>query len=624
MKSLKILLELVMFPLLFISTVWLVFFRFIKNHSNLKGRVLLGMMLFVFGTHSYAIVLDRDDFPDVSVQDNFNGGQFILALDDFGQAHDEFIEHNAGYKEYYSKKMAKIEDGKMPIPRDEWVYKTYSFGKQNANRNIQIKFSATLTGGWNPTGDYLWIWSSDTYHKFYATGGDGSRDVTISSSYDATLDSNGNVQVWISPKTDDDDKIAKIDYVRIDLESTDGYVDYYSDKPRSDSINGQLVVAKKQWVYKTYDFGTEYANQTVIVEFSAELTKRWERNDDYFWAWASSEYHAYYSNGNFSDTITKSFSAKLDANGKVQVWLSPRTNSSREISKINYVKIYKIDTDGYVGYNDPSSIYTSGGKLVIPQKEWAHKQYNFGKENAYGCITVDFSALLTKGWESTGDYFEAYVNGYHPFYADDADGQKDIILTKMFTTKLDANGIADVWLSPRTDQSEEIAKVDYFKINLGNPEGYIGYYNPQSICVANSRIIVPQKEWIYKTYDFGTSRANQDVSIKFSADLTGGWNPTGDYLWTWSSGTYHKFYATGGNGSSDVHISGAYTGTLDANGKLQVWISPITDAVSKIAKIDFVEISDSTNIDADLKLTEYAAPFVRTMMVLMLLRLMCW
>ncbi|SFV55217.1 internalin, putative [hydrothermal vent metagenome] len=47
---------------------------------------------------------------------------------------------------------------------------------------------------------------------------------------------------------------------------------------------------------------------------------------------------------------------------------------------------------------------------------------------------------------------------------------------------------------------------------------------------------------------------------------------------------------------------------MDSYGKFTVYISPQTNDSSEIAKIDFVEINDNTNIDADLKLSEYADP----------------
>lgn len=109
--------------------------------------------------------------------------------------------------------------------------------------------------------------------------------------------------------------------------------------------------------------------------------------------------------------------------------------------------------------------------------------------------------------------------------------------------------------------------------------------------------------WKGKTYSFGSSNANQSVTIEFDMWAVGGWEGSGsniDYFYVWADGVYLYQSTIPGttDGSTNVvykHFS--FTSNTDNNGDLVLWVLQNVSAIgSEKAHLDNFTITSSTGL----------------------------
>jgi len=98
--------------------------------------------------------------------------------------------------------------GWMVIDRDTTARKDYNFGTNYANKTVTIEVGYWVPYSWE-SSDKFRVRTNGTWHNYYNEG--GYEVITL----DVPLDSNGKLDFRLRPVTDDDDKIAYVNYVKI-------------------------------------------------------------------------------------------------------------------------------------------------------------------------------------------------------------------------------------------------------------------------------------------------------------------------------------------------------------------------------------------------------------------------
>lgn len=100
----------------------------------------------------------------------------------------------------------------MFIDRGDWAYKTYTFGATYANTTMDVEVQWCATDPWENDEDYLRIRMNDVSandHNDYDGGG------CQSTTFTAITDGSGNLKIEFSPRTDNNDEDAFIDWFTI-------------------------------------------------------------------------------------------------------------------------------------------------------------------------------------------------------------------------------------------------------------------------------------------------------------------------------------------------------------------------------------------------------------------------
>ena len=135
------------------------------------------------------------------------------------------------------------------------------------------------------------------------------------------------------------------------------------------SSNGKLIIQNDETADKTFDFGSEHANQTVTISFDLS-GNGWESTgpyQDYFRITANGNQVANDSFGDGSSDISNSYSFQVqtDANGRVQLQLEFDASSNSEIAEISdFVITGGNDWSTMIGTDEDQSVTINSGTLL--------------------------------------------------------------------------------------------------------------------------------------------------------------------------------------------------------------------------------------------------------------------
>ena len=105
----------------------------------------------------------------------------------------------------------------------------------------------------------------------------------------------------------------------------------------SSAYGGSMFIDRRDRAWKTYAFGSAYANQTLTVEVRWCATYQWESNNDYLRVKVnSSTVEKDYDGGGCQNTT---FTADADSSGDFEIEFSPRTSANNEDAYIEWFTV---------------------------------------------------------------------------------------------------------------------------------------------------------------------------------------------------------------------------------------------------------------------------------------------
>jgi len=127
----------------------------------------------------------------------------------------------------------------------------------------------------------------------------------------------------------------------------------------STSYSGSMFIDRNDRAWKTYNFGSSYANKTLDIEVRWCATNQWENNNDYLRVKVNDTVvHSDYDGGGCQNTT---FTADTNGNGDFKIEFSPRTNSNNEDAYIQWftVNYTPTTTTTWIKNGAGNSAYTA-------------------------------------------------------------------------------------------------------------------------------------------------------------------------------------------------------------------------------------------------------------------------
>jgi len=259
---------------------------------------------------------------------------------------------------------------------------------------------------------------------------------------------------------------------------------------------GKMIIGHDETATKTFDFGSDHANQTVVIEFDMTASGGWEESgsaQDYFTI--SSNGEQVQQDSQEDGSTHYQFEVQTDENGQVVLELDVNTTAWDEKAEIdNFTMVGGDDwsgdssdddsggdsgdsagpgtelasedfSDGGEGWSD--NISFSDGQMQIGHDETATKTFDFGSDHANQTVVIEFDMTAQGDWEDSGshkDYFKVDVNGERV----ETDSQEDGTTHYRIEVQTDANGRVELDLGTDTTWDGETATIDNFTIVGGD------------------------------------------------------------------------------------------------------------------------------------------------------------
>jgi hypothetical protein len=229
---------------------------------------------------------------------------------------------------------------------------------------------------------------------------------------------------------------------------------------------------------KTFDFGDEYAGETVTLSFTTDIHgSDWEGSDSFVISANGSELETLSENNNLNGDASHSYSVTLDDEGKAEISMSQinggNTRGDESVEVENFSIEYSGSDNGWSG----SGVSESDGELTIGQDNTATQTFNFGAENAGQEVTITFDGEFSGGWSThgVGDKFFLNVNGTNvetktDFDTDYSDSEIDYG-TFSQTAIVQPDGTVTVEMSTDTTRGQEVVTIKNFNIEGVATEG---------------------------------------------------------------------------------------------------------------------------------------------------------